>query len=119
MKAMLTLSLLTALASVPAFADCQAPSNSVIVPDGNSATRDEMVAAQKAIKEFDGQVGDYIGCLQQDFDKSQQDNSLSAGDKQKLTKKFSDLKDAQLAKDKALADKFNTELRVWKAKHPA
>jgi hypothetical protein len=115
MKARLLLFLTVMATTAPAFADCQVPSDTVSIPNGNSATRDEMVAAQKAVKAFDAAVNTYSECLQQE-----QDAKVAAGgDKQKLAKEYADLQNVQVEKAQKLADKFNVELRAYKAKNPA
>jgi hypothetical protein len=118
MKAKLTFSLLTALtalSALPAFADCQAPSDSVAIPNGTSATRDEMVTAQKAVRAFDAAVKTYTECLQQEEDA----RIAAGGDKEKLAKQYADMQNTQVDKAQKLADKFNVELRAYKAKNPA
>jgi hypothetical protein len=115
MKTMLALSLLTALAASPAFADCQPPSESVAIPNGTAATRDEMVMAQKAVRAFDAAVKTYTECLQQEEDAK----IAAGGDKEKLAKQYADLQNTQVDKAQKLADKFNLELRAYKAKNPA
>jgi len=112
MRAMLNLCLLAALVSGPAFADCAVPEDTVQVPDGNTATREEMVAAQKAVQAFDAAVKTYSECLQQE-----QESKIAAGaDKAKTQAAYSKLNNAEVEKVQQLADKFNQELRAYKAK---
>ena len=49
MKLMLTVSMFAALAAGPVFAACAVPDGAVQIPDGTAATREEMIAAQKAV----------------------------------------------------------------------
>jgi hypothetical protein len=113
MKAMLMVPIIAALAAGPVYADCQAPNDSVQIPSGSSATRDEMVAAQKAVKAFDTAVKSYADCLQQE-----QDAKVAAGgDKQKLAEEYSKRQNAEVDKVQKVADKFNLELRAFKAKN--
>jgi outer membrane protein assembly factor BamD (BamD/ComL family) len=114
MKFMLTVSVLAALAAVPVVqADCEAPPESVQVPDGNTATRDEMVAAQKAVKAYDEAVKVYTDCLQQE----EATKVAAGGDKVKLHNQYAKLNNAEVQKVQEVADKFNTELRAYKAKN--
>ena len=46
MKILFTASILGVLAAGSAYADCPKPDNSVSIPSGASATKDEMIAAQ-------------------------------------------------------------------------
>ncbi len=81
-----------------AMADCPEPTGAAQIPDGATATRDEMVAAQRAVKAYDTAVRQYTQCLQQAGDNA-------AG--QSLA----------VQKDQALAERFNTQLHVYEAKH--
>jgi hypothetical protein len=62
MKVMITVVVLAAFAAGAAFADCPAPDGSVQIPSGAAATREEMVAAQKAVKAYDIAVRAYSDC---------------------------------------------------------
>jgi 3-oxoacyl-ACP reductase-like protein len=112
MKILLPLSVLAILAAGPAFADCTAPDGTVQIPDGSVATHDEMVAAQKAVVAYDAAVKTYTDCLAQE----QQQKLDAGGDKAKLQKHYAELNNAQVEKVQQLADKFNAELKAFKAK---
>jgi len=112
MRLMLTISVLAALSAGPVFAYCVVPDNTVQIPDGNSATREEMVAAQKAVVAYDTAVKAYTDCLQQE-----QQQKIDAGaDKAKIQKQYAELNNIQVEKVQQLADKFNAELKAYKAK---
>jgi len=113
MRAMLTVSLLVALAAGPAFADCTPPPDTVQIPDGATATLNQMVAAQKAVKAYDTAVKTYSDCLQQD----ENAKVAAGGNKDKLNAKYAKLTNKQVDKDTKLAAKFNDELRAYKAKN--
>ena len=119
MKFLLPLSLLTALIAAPAFAACPAPANSVVVPDGANATKDEMIAAQHAVKDYNAAVKDYIDCLGKALDAK-----LAAGgekmtdtDRKKINSEYGALQNTVVDEVQKVADKFNVELRAWKAKN--
>ena len=112
MKILLPIVALAALSAGPVFADCAVPDNNVQIPDGSTATREEMVAAQKAVQAYDAAVKTYTDCLQQE----QQQKLDAGGDKAKLQKQYADLNNAQVEKVQHLAEKFNTELKAYKAK---
>jgi outer membrane protein assembly factor BamD (BamD/ComL family) len=108
----LTFCMLAVLIAAPAFADCTPPDDTVQIPDGSMATREEMVAAQKAVVAYDTAVKTYTDCLQQE----QADKVAAGGDKVKLQKVYSKLNNDQVEKVQQLADRFNTELKAFKAK---
>jgi hypothetical protein len=112
MKILLPIVALAALSAGPVFADCAVPDNNVQIPDGSTATREEMVAAQKAVQAYDAAVKTYTDCLQQE----QQQKLEAGGDKAKLQKQYADLNNVQVEKVQQLAEKFNTELKAYKAK---
>ncbi|HEY7928562.1 MAG TPA: hypothetical protein VID71_01035 [Steroidobacteraceae bacterium] len=105
--------LLSLLGPVSAHADCSAPAAAVQIPDGATATRDQMVAAQRAVKAYDTAVKTYGDCLQHDLDAK----LASGGNKQQLEAKYDKLNNAEVDKLQRLAGKFNDELRAFKAKN--
>jgi hypothetical protein len=119
MKFLLPLSLLTALVAAPAFADCSAPSNEVKVPDGAAATKDEMIAAQHAVKDYNDTVKNYIDCITKEMDAkvAAGGDKLNDTDRQKISKEYADMQNAAVERVQKVADKFNVELRAWKAKN--
>jgi hypothetical protein len=112
MKSLLSAAALAALCASPVFADCPVPDDRVQIPDGATATKDEMIAAQKAVQAYDAAVKTYSDCLQQE----QQQKIADGGDKVKLQKQYAELNNVQVEKVQQLADKFNTELKAYKAK---
>jgi hypothetical protein len=121
MKFLLPLTLIAALATSTAFADCAIPDGKVNIPNGSKASKDEMVAAQHAVKAYDADVKTYTECL-----KTEQDAELAAGGDQmtqeqhdKVVAKYAERSNTQVDKVQKIADKFNAELRAYKAKNPA
>jgi hypothetical protein len=118
MKFLIPLSVVAALVAAPAFADCTAPANDVKIPDGSTATMDEMLTAKHAIQENNTAVEAYTQCL-----KAEQDAKIAAGgtdmkDEQrvKIATEYATLQNAEVEKLQKLADKFNAEVRAFKAK---
>ena len=114
MKIMLTVALLAAFAAGTAYADCAIPDATVQVPDGATATKEEMLTAHKAVVAYDAAVKAYSDCLAQDLT----DKIAAGADKTKLPVQYAKLNDAQVEKVQQLADKFNTELKAFKAAQP-
>jgi len=105
--------LLIALGVGPAFADCTAPDETkVAIPSGAQATRDEMIAAQTAVRAFDAAVAAYSDCLKQD----EAAQIAAGGDKAKVHAELVKLNNDAVMKLQMIADKFNEELRAFKAK---
>src|SRR5258706_13673298 len=74
MNALLPLTLVAALAAAPVYADCPAPNDDIKIPDGATSTKDQMLAAQHAIKDADAAIATFADCL-----RNEQDAKIAAG----------------------------------------
>ena len=123
MKALYPLAALAALAAGSAHAACSYPKAPDNIPDGNNATLDQMVAAQKAVKQFDEEIGAYTACLKLESDSALAQLAQSQDDPKKKDEQKKELERVQIQKhnaaveeDEALAQRFNEQLKVFKAK---
>jgi len=91
--------------SLAAHADCVLPPAPSKVPDGKTASEQEMVTAMQTLKEYNGDVDTYLKCL--DFEAKQ--NHLSSGDQEKLH-------NAAVDTLQKIASKFNEQVRTFKSK---
>jgi hypothetical protein len=119
MKFLLPLSLLSALIAAPVFADCTVPPDSVVVPDGASATKDDMIAAQHAVKDYNDAVKNYIDCLGKEMDArlAAGGDKMTDTDRKKINSEYGARQNTVVDEVQKVADKFNVELRAWKAKN--
>jgi hypothetical protein len=92
MKKYASTAVLWALLAAPAFA-CDKPSAPASIPDGKTAGMDDMMAAKKAIDAFKKDMEDYLSC-------------------EKNSGKL-DMAQAELER---VANRFNAEVRAFKAK---
>lgn len=92
MKSILPIAVLWAAAAVPAFG-CERPSAPSSIPDGASASKEDMLAAKKAVDAFKSGMEEYLTC------------EKSAAKKEGAQ--------AELVK---IADRFNLQVRAFKAK---
>ena len=80
-----------------------------------------MIAAQRAVRAFDAAVKEYGECLKS----AQEAEIAAAGDKlsddmrTKIVSKYADKTNVEVDKLQKMADKFNAELKAYKAKNPA
>jgi hypothetical protein len=97
MKVLAIVGLVAWLASGPALAECVEPLDGPHVPDGATATREEMVAAQNAIKAYNIVVKEFTDCV------ALHEVSSARGNRavDKLT---------------VIADRFNVEMHTFKKK---
>jgi hypothetical protein len=118
MKMLLAMAVTAALSVGAARADCPYPTPPDKIPDGASATLQDMIAGQKAVSEYNKAVTDYVGCI----DKAVADAIAQGGDKLKPAQK-ADMQRVETQKHNAaidqlqsVADRFNEQVKVFKTK---
>ena len=118
MKAFLAPALIAALTAGPAYADCSYPPAPAKLPNGASATLEEMVAGQKTVKDYDKAIKEYVDCI----DKELEDKIAKAGDQLKPQQK-ADMQKVEAQKHNAaidqlqsVADRFNEQVKVFKTR---
>lgn len=84
-----------------------------VVPDGNTATSEEMKAAKAEVLQFIKDSDDYQACI--DAVISDPEEKMTPQQKQAALK----LIDDNQAEKQAVADAYNAALRAYKAKHGA
>src|ERR1700749_4143277 len=89
-----------AAASAPAYADCVLPPAPSKIPDGSTASEQEMLTAMQTLKEYNADVDTYMKCL--DFEAKQ--NHISHGDEERLH-------NAAVDTVTKIAAKFNEQVR--------
>jgi hypothetical protein len=125
MKVWIPLTLIFTLGSAGYAQDtCTHPATPSTPPDGNSATKDDMIAGSKVVKAYAEEMDAYLKCVQGKIDgipdadpktlKGAEKTAAEQNKKEKeqLTKKY----DAAVDEEKANAERFNVQLRIWKAK---
>lgn len=118
MKAFLALAAIAALAAGAAHADCPYPAAPDKLPDGATATLQDMLAGQKAVGEYNKAITDYTSCIDKEVD----DAIAKGGDKLKPEQK-ADMQRIATQKHNAAIDqlqsvaaRFNEQVKVFKAK---
>ena len=118
MKALLAMTILGGLSLAPAFADCPYPVAPTKIPDGATATLQEMLDGQKAIQAYDKAINEYVACI----DKELNDNIAKAGTSLKPEQKADMAKveeqkhNAAIDQEQSVADRFNEQVKVFKAR---
>jgi len=90
-------------------------------PDGNTATKDQMIAAKHDFDRYNGEMNSYLDCLKLEMD------AATPKDPKKLTpdekKKSDDQQKILVQKNNAAVDelqavvgRFNEQLKIFKAK---
>lgn len=118
MKALFSLAVL-ALAAVPVHAACTYPSAPSSIPDGATATLADMVAAQKAVKQFDQEITEYTSCIKLEESAQLKGDKLTDEQKKAIQAQQAAKNNAAVDADQALADRLNEQIRIFKAKQAA
>jgi hypothetical protein len=92
MMRFVSVAILCAIGSTPVLA-CERPSAPSSIPDGARASKEEMLAAKKAVDAFKSGMEEYLAC-----------------------EKSSAKKDAGAAELIKIADRFNAQVKAFKAK---
>lgn len=91
--------------------ECVLP-NSPIIPDGNVASKDELIAAQGSFKAYDSKIVDYRECLVAQEEAIPADSETLQAQKDAIIA----LDDVSVDNLKKVADEFNAAVRAFKAR---
>ena len=121
MKAWIPLTLVLALgAAATAQADCTYPRAPDKIPDGATASKDEMVAAKNDVSRYNNEMNAYLDCIKLEIQAIPKDAKMSKDDKAKAEaqEKLLDQKNnAAIDELQSVASRFNEQLKIWKAKN--
>ena len=101
------------LISFNAFANCDNPSMLQSLPDGASASLDEMIAAQTAVKGYMAEMETYLACLNDDIDSSGEDAAEEF--KTLMVTRYN----TAVVELETVAAAFNKQLQAYKAANPS
>ncbi len=120
MNKALGLLVLAVCLSTAAYAECPYPHKPAKLPDGNTATKDEMIAANKLVKQYNVDMTAYLDCLKTEYDGTTAKLPADATEDQKkqLATVYARKNDAAVDELQTIATQFNEQLRVFKAKTP-
>lgn len=106
------------LATGYANAECIYPKAPTGMPDGKTATEDEMLAGMKAVKEYNAAVTAYLNCLETEMQARIQEAGPDAPEDQIVQIKsiHSKRHNAAVEELEAHAGRFNEEVREYKAR---
>ncbi len=108
-------------AGVTHAADCDAPEMPGAL-DGSTASMEEMLAGQKAVKAFQAANTDYMQCLEKNFQAAEENakESADAAARAIAQKEYADSVEAYnaaVSAEEEVAGAFNIALRAYKAAH--
>ena len=118
MKALFAITALAALAG-PVYADCSYPPPPAKIPDGNTATMQEMLDGKNAVTQYNKDINAYVACIKLEHETA----VTTAGDKLTPQQK-ADMEKIEVQKNNAavdqlqsVADRFDEQIRIYKTKH--
>ncbi|MBK7250731.1 MAG: hypothetical protein IPI06_07620 [Gammaproteobacteria bacterium] len=119
MKALAPALLLAALAAGPVQAACSYPKAPESIPDGNTATTEQMVAAKKAVESYNKEMESYLSCIKLEYDGAitKDGEKLSEARKKELEHMQVQKHNAAIDELEAVAARLNEQIRVFKAKN--
>ena len=123
MKAWIPLMLAFSLGSAAhSQSTCTYPSAPDAPPDGNTATKDQMIAAKHSFEHYNSDMNAYLDCLKVAMDASapKDVSKLSADEKKKADehmKLLSQKNNAAVDELQANVGRFNEQLKAYKAKN--
>lgn len=111
-----------ALVSAVSIADeCAVPATPTL-PDGATASLEEMLAGQKGVKAYQAANSEYRTCLEPQVSAAEEEVAAedSPGPElQETLKQLNDNYNSSVSTEEELAAQFNTELRKYKAANPS
>jgi hypothetical protein len=90
------------------------------VPDGATASAEQMAAARTAFQAYDAATNSYAKCVDSAVDRiaKQSEGVASESDRQSLNTFGVGAHNTAIEQEQAIADKFNEQVRIYKARHP-
>jgi signal recognition particle subunit SEC65 len=121
MKAWIPLTLVLALGTAAvAQADCAYPRAPDAPPDGNTATKDQMIAAKHDFDRYNGEMNSYLDCLKLEMDAAApKDPKKPTADEKKQAAILVQKNNAAVDELQAVVGRFNEQLKIYKAKAAA
>jgi hypothetical protein len=104
------------ICTAPVFA-CDYPTK-IVVPNGTTATKDEMLEGQKAVKQYVADMEAYLDCIvaEEQSARSEMDDLDAEAEQQRedmLNKKYN----AAVEEMETIAAAFNSEVQAYKARN--
>ena len=123
MKAWIPFALMLALGlAAHAQATCTYPPSPAAPPDGNTATRDQMIAAKHDFDSYNTEMNAYLDCIKLEMDSAvpKDVSKLSTDEKKRAEehqKMLTQKNNAAVDELQANVGRFNEQLKIYKAKN--
>lgn len=110
------IAVLAGLAAGAAQAGCIYPRAPEQFPDGNTATYDEMVAAQQAVRQFNEDISAYNSCLDLEMKSFEESGLYDEARLNELRAMQAKKNNSAVDEVEAVVGRFNEQLRVFKTR---
>ncbi|HTW75416.1 MAG TPA: hypothetical protein VMD56_10910 [Steroidobacteraceae bacterium] len=118
MKTTYALAAIAALSVSPVYAACNSPGPAPHIPDGATATANDILAAQKSLQDFDQATNTYLDCIKKEHDAALAANpGISTVQADKIDSDESKKHNAAVEMLNSTISKFNASVVAYKAKN--
>jgi hypothetical protein len=109
---------MAALSAGAAYADCPYPSAPDKLPDGATATLQDMLAGQKAVADYNKAVNEYVACIDKEVEAAiaKGGDQIKPEQKADMQRVETQKHNAAIDKLQSVADRFNEQVKVFKTK---
>ncbi len=106
-------------AAAVAHADCTYPRAPDRIPDGSTASLDDMKAAKGQVDKYNKDMETYLSCIKSEHDQAlAKAANLSEDQKKQMQMVYAQKNDAAVDELQSVAGRFNEQVRAYKQKHP-
>jgi flagellin-specific chaperone FliS len=118
MKALTSVLILGALVTGPVYAACSYPRAPANLPDGSTATKEEMKAAQQEFQAYNNAIKAYTDCLNLEHDEriAKDPAALTEDQKKELDRMRTQKNNAAIDEAEAVTARFNEQVRAFNAR---
>ncbi len=93
------------------------PQAPAATPDGNTATKEQMIAAAQDFKRYNGEMNSYLDCLKLEMDAAApKDPKKPTAEEKKQSEILVQKNNAAVDELQAVVGHFNEQLKLYKAK---
>jgi hypothetical protein len=120
-KLLLGFVIVSLAAAAAAQADCTYPRAPDRIPNGTTASLDDMKAAKGQVEKYNKDMEAYLTCIKSEHDDTvaKQGTTLSEDQKKQMNLMYAQKNDAAVDELQAVAARFNDQEKAYKAAHPS
>lgn len=107
-----TLALMASGFAATASADCETPKLEIAMPDGKTATREQMIEAQGKVRAYQASMDEYLACLERET--TAQGDDAPAEFKALMVERHN----AAVTEMQNVATAFNDQIKAFRAANP-